>query len=67
MEIQSISSNLRKNKSYDKLSKGKIILEGIPDFSNEISKKKREEFGKFVFDSDQFENTNAETKDPVLF
>ena len=66
-DLQSMSSKLQKNNAYSKLNKGGIQLEEMPNYSNEISKNKREEFGKFVYEMPHFESAGAEAKGPIEF
>ena len=49
-----MTSKLQKNKAYHKLNKGGVKLEEMPDYSNEISRKKRDELGEFLYDLKDF-------------
>ena len=62
-----MTSKLQKNKSYHKLNKGGVSLEEMPDYSNDVSKKKREELGEFVYEMPEYEAGDAVYKGPIEF
>lgn len=45
-----MTSKMQKNKAYHKLNNGGIKLEEMPDYSNEVSKKRRIELGEFLYE-----------------
>ena len=62
-----MTSKLNKSKDYLKLDKGGVKLDKMPDYSNEVTKKKADELGAFLYDKDQFEDDQAEYKQPIEF
>jgi hypothetical protein len=43
---------MNKSKDYLKLDKSGVKLDKMPDYSNEITKKKVDELGTFLYDKD---------------
>ena len=66
-EVSVLTSKVNQTRSYQRFGISGVKLEKMPDYSNEVVKEKRKQFGAFVYDRDSLEVEGAESLGPVEF
>jgi hypothetical protein len=60
-----MTSKFNQTKSYQKFGACGVKLDNMPDFSNDLVKEKKNQFGAFVYDKDELEMEDAESLGPI--
>lgn len=62
-----LTSKLNQTRAYQKFTAQAVRLEVMPDHSNDLIRKKKEEYGPFNYNRPELEATDAQTLGPLEF